>query len=238
MIKFFRKMRHQLLSENKIRNYLFYAIGEIVLVVIGILIALQINNWNNDRIKKIAEHKYYENLKGELAEDKLELNGVIKYNIDDIEKFKYGIQIIEINDRKSVDTLGHISMTLFRYSDAYVQNNLYNTILNSGEIKLVNNTKIIEGIRKLEETYLYINKMEDIHRDVILNNALISLKKNLKFTNSEIQHQDELFTFEFQNLMYVFVGIMDEKDEIYNRALVEIQAINELIDEELNYQNH
>ena len=129
-------------------------------------------------------------------------------------------------------------MTLFRYSDAYVQNNLYNTILNSGEIKLVNNTKIIKGIRKLEETYLYINKMEDIHRDVILNNALISLKKNLKFTNSEIQHQDELFTFEFQNLMYVFVGIMDEKDEIYNRALVEIQAINELIDEELNYQNH
>jgi hypothetical protein len=48
MIKFFRKIRQKLLSENKFSKYLLYAIGEIVLVVIGILIALQINNWNNN----------------------------------------------------------------------------------------------------------------------------------------------------------------------------------------------
>jgi hypothetical protein len=50
MIKFFRRIRQRLLSESRFRKYLVYAIGEIVLVVIGILIALQINNWNNDRI--------------------------------------------------------------------------------------------------------------------------------------------------------------------------------------------
>ena len=50
MIKFFRKIRQKLLSENKFTSYLLYAIGEIVLVVFGILIALQINNWNQDRI--------------------------------------------------------------------------------------------------------------------------------------------------------------------------------------------
>ncbi|SHH34847.1 DUF6090 family protein [Winogradskyella jejuensis] len=49
MIKFFRKIRQKLLSENKFSKYLIYAIGEIVLVVIGILIALQINNWNENR---------------------------------------------------------------------------------------------------------------------------------------------------------------------------------------------
>jgi hypothetical protein len=55
MIKFFRKIRQRLLTENKFSKYLLYAIGEIILVVIGILIALQINNWNiyqNDRIKE------------------------------------------------------------------------------------------------------------------------------------------------------------------------------------------
>ena len=46
MIKFFRKIRQNLLLENKTAKYFKYAIGEIVLVVIGILIALQINNWN------------------------------------------------------------------------------------------------------------------------------------------------------------------------------------------------
>ena len=49
MIKFFRKIRQRLLTENKFSKYLIYAIGEIILVVIGILIALQINNWNENR---------------------------------------------------------------------------------------------------------------------------------------------------------------------------------------------
>ncbi len=49
MIKFFRKIRQKLLSKSKFSQYLIYAIGEIVLVVIGILIALQINNWNAEQ---------------------------------------------------------------------------------------------------------------------------------------------------------------------------------------------
>ncbi len=51
MTKFFRKIRQKLLSENKFSKYLLYAIGEIVLVVIGILLALQVNNWNINRIE-------------------------------------------------------------------------------------------------------------------------------------------------------------------------------------------
>jgi hypothetical protein len=48
MIKFFRKIRQKLLTENKFSKYLIYAIGEILLAVIGILIALRINNWNKE----------------------------------------------------------------------------------------------------------------------------------------------------------------------------------------------
>lgn len=59
MIKFFRKIRQNLLSEGKTGKYFKYAIGEIILVVIGILIALSINNWNEDRKNKLAEANYY-----------------------------------------------------------------------------------------------------------------------------------------------------------------------------------
>ena len=55
MIKFFRRIRKRLLTENKFSKYILYAIGEIVLVVIGILIALQINNWNEQKILKVQE---------------------------------------------------------------------------------------------------------------------------------------------------------------------------------------
>ena len=55
MIKFFRKLRHQQINDGKTSNYLKYAIGEIVLVVVGILIALQINNWNHDKLEAALE---------------------------------------------------------------------------------------------------------------------------------------------------------------------------------------
>jgi hypothetical protein len=74
MIKFFRKIRQNLLSEGKTGKYLKYAIGEIVLVVIGILIALQINNWNEYRKLKLTERHTLENLLSEIQLDTLDLN--------------------------------------------------------------------------------------------------------------------------------------------------------------------
>ena len=55
MIKFFRKIRQQMIKENKVSKYFLYAIGEIILVVIGILIALSINNWNEDKKNRELE---------------------------------------------------------------------------------------------------------------------------------------------------------------------------------------
>ena len=55
MINFFRKIRKQLADDNKPMKYTRYTIGEIVLVVVGILIALSINNWNEQRIKSLTE---------------------------------------------------------------------------------------------------------------------------------------------------------------------------------------
>lgn len=66
VIKFFRKIRQNLLNEGKTSKYFRYAFGEIVLVVIGILIALQINNWNQGRIEQNKEQTYLTNIKRDL----------------------------------------------------------------------------------------------------------------------------------------------------------------------------
>ncbi|GAA4268194.1 DUF6090 family protein [Hyunsoonleella aestuarii] len=78
MIKFFRKVRQQLLSENKFSKYLLYAIGEIILVILGILIALQINNWNENRKDTAKEIQFLNNFKNDLITNKKELNRIIK----------------------------------------------------------------------------------------------------------------------------------------------------------------
>lgn len=69
MIKFFRKIRQNLLSEGKTGKYFKYAIGEIVLVVIGILIALQINDWNQNKKDRKLEQQYYCRLLEDVKQD-------------------------------------------------------------------------------------------------------------------------------------------------------------------------
>ena len=73
MIKFFRKIRYDLIEKNKTGKYLKYAIGEIILVVIGILIALQINNWNESNNQSKKELALLVNLKNDINTDILSL---------------------------------------------------------------------------------------------------------------------------------------------------------------------
>ena len=70
MIKFFRKIRQNLINEGKTTRYFKYAIGEIVLVVIGILIALQINNWNEARKATTQEITLLKNIQQDIELDK------------------------------------------------------------------------------------------------------------------------------------------------------------------------
>ncbi|MCR9291053.1 MAG: DUF6090 family protein [Bacteroidetes bacterium] len=80
MIKFFRKIRQKLLSENNFRKYLIYAIGEIILVVIGILIALQINNWNENKKTEAEEIKILSNLRADLENTLIEYKAAVEFN--------------------------------------------------------------------------------------------------------------------------------------------------------------
>jgi len=79
MIKLFRKIRQKLLKENRITRYLVYALGEILLVVIGILIALQVNTWNQQRIEKQEKGKLVKLLQEELKENLKEFESKQKY---------------------------------------------------------------------------------------------------------------------------------------------------------------
>ena len=83
MIKLFRNFRHAMIKENKISKYLLYAIGEIVLVVIGILIALQINNWNDQRKMSITEKELYQRILNDLQFDEIKIEDhILQYKND------------------------------------------------------------------------------------------------------------------------------------------------------------
>ena len=93
-------MRQRLFSENQFNKYLFYSLGEILLVVIGILIALQVNNWNDDRKALRNSDKIINNLELELEEAKERVKNVIRFNNNIISKSS-----LFVEDRINIDSL-------------------------------------------------------------------------------------------------------------------------------------
>ena len=78
MIKFFRKIRQSNLKEGKIANYIKYALGEILLVMIGILLALQVNNWNENRKNYAKSKNYLTEIESDLKKDTINFNSGIE----------------------------------------------------------------------------------------------------------------------------------------------------------------
>lgn len=140
MIKFFRKIRYNLMSENKTGKYFKYAIGEILLVVIGILIALQANNWNEKR----KSNKEQEVLLASLKED---LEADVIYLKDYLDRVELSNQrLIKQSKRVSNKAFTKDSLINFVKNDIDVfmvefkgfNNSTYESMKASGKIELLN----------------------------------------------------------------------------------------------------
>lgn len=118
MIKFFRRIRQQLINEGNLKKYSAYAIGEILLVVIGILLALQINEWNNQRKDLNFEKQYLNRLLQDLYQDSVDLSEVISRG--------------NINIKLCVDILDSLNIDI---STEHLNNPVYNIALNNVQIK-------------------------------------------------------------------------------------------------------
>ena len=149
MIKFFRKIRQNLLTENKFSKYLLYAIGEIVLVVIGILIALSISNQNQQRIneKKIAS--ILEEIQNDLIKD-------IEYSkiIFDYQIYTDSIAKLILNDKYTYDdyNTGNYATIGYNYRDFNTISNGYDNFKRNIDNVPDKYSSIIKDLKKLYET--------------------------------------------------------------------------------------
>ena len=162
MISLFRKIRQKLLEENKIGNYLKYAVGEIFLVVIGILIALAINNWNETRKMKINEQAYLLSLKKDLQEDiSFNKRNVLSRFEKKVEALKIGKAYYQGNYQFQdtllfINTLGYGGV-FGRVVWAF-KKNTYNQLLNTGQFNEIENDSLRAGII---DYYNLLNTLEE-----------------------------------------------------------------------------
>ena len=195
-MKLFRKQRERLAAENSVAKYLRYALGEILLVVIGILIALQVNNWNEQRKQSIAETEFIKGVKKDLTQDKQYIKLVLKEMGPRIEAFNLlnNMELSKTHNKNitSVDSLLKIYFTLgertfYPVSGSYQSavagnelNNYKNKEIIGSIIKLYNSTyaRLIDNGKMLDDRWAYLRK-KYIHEARIRN---FRLRDNAKFS--------------------------------------------------------
>jgi hypothetical protein len=154
MIKFFRKIRQQMLTENKISKYLLYAIGEIVLVVIGIMIALSINNWNNNVQQGKLERKYLTEIKNNLTFDLKDLQFNIDFNESKFKSNKIILRYLNKEISYSDSLQFHFGNLIFT-TRTLPNNSTYENLKSRG-LEIISNDSLRQQITKLY-SYVYHN---------------------------------------------------------------------------------
>lgn len=236
-MKIFGFIRRQKVSSHKFGNYLLYAIGEIILLVVGILIALQVNNWNAKKVFQRQANDTYEQIKRQILADFKEVSDVQALNQYYTRQFELASSMISRRNPASIDTLAFFAMQLSQYTDFNGNGNMYESLVNNGDIKLIDNKKVANELQRLEMTYTYMNKLEDIHWEVIMKELSPTLKGVIRYADMQVMQPEKLYSVELQNIFIESFYLTKGKDSIYERALNEMEAIIKIIDAELEQED-
>ena len=229
MIKFFRHIRQNLIMENKTGKYLKYAVGEIVLVVIGILIALQVNNWNENRKTEIKIKNSLIALRNDLIQDTL----LIKKRLPFINEQYYLNENLRAKVAKptaTVDTLVHVMR--FEFNPNWVvqipyNTNTYNSLIQTGLIEnLTDSLKArIQNFHNAKNSLR--DRVEKTTNDY--QGKVTSYVSTYTFGVTKIHDQGPLIdslvwgNVNYSHLATTFQGISNFKRILFNETKIELE---------------
>jgi Family of unknown function (DUF6090) len=252
MIKFFRNIRQTMIKENKVSKYLLYAIGEIVLVVIGILIALQINNSNEARKTRATELNFLNNIKEDLQLNLTALDEFIQTRNVAITSCEIVLDYFEAKKELDLDDFNYHSLNVMIWFPFHQNDNTYQELLNSGQLSIISNKAIKDRLQNMQTSYKTIafveNEMQQDFENYMYDPYFKTADLNINFENFNQQlskqhptlniDKDKINTL-LQNILfkngYVLSkynsGLLIEEYTKMKETTIELMA---LIDEELN----
>lgn len=164
MTPFFRNIRQVLLNQSKISKYLIYAIGEIILVVIGILIALQINNNNENNKTRLKEKGYLGNIKTDLQLSITEIDDFILQRNEQVIAANNTIDHFEGKPVLDWNAFNKDIVNIYTWQRFFLIDNTFQELINSGNFGIIKNDSIKKGLQNLEMMYKKLKYNEDHFR--------------------------------------------------------------------------
>ena len=254
MINFFRKIRQQLADDNKPLKYMRYAVGEIILVMIGILLALQVNNWSESNKIETAEIKYLERMKLDLTKDTLYYNQKIEQCIKGIEWNTKAIQIAYYQQNNLKEFQELLDLTYYYSPQFTIQNGTYIEMINAGALNIIQNEElkiaIIELYRKSNEADKHISEFNEFSVQILVDqNAGNPISKYLAYpwirelfndekmvNNSDWKFINDPTSIEFrslENCSLIYLSKFKTLQPYYIDLKSKSKSIIEIITEEL-----
>lgn len=223
------------MTNNRITSYLLYAIGEIVLVVIGILIALQINNWNNFNEDRKQEQFYLNKLGKNIQADIFYL----KLRMQQIHQAEqeYVILVEEVNNENlkkfTLDSLARQLVSVRRFSP---QTSVMDNLTSTGKLDLIENQNLVDSLyvyyNDLNNFTAQWNNADDIYSRETIGPELLKMQGGIyRLEKADLTEEDKTFLINSAGLKtYINSGILDN----YELALSRAENLVEMIDKEMN----
>jgi len=192
MIKFFRRTRRKLLDEGNLKRYLNYAIGEIIVVMIGILLAIQVNNWNNSKLSKKSEQLALIKLKEEVESNYFQFQSNQKIHHYIFDAADLLLSFIEETNTNAISgdslksAIGWIAGPNPTFNPS---NGTINSLINSGKIEIIQNDSLKTLLIQWKDL-VYDYQEEEIELDELIDNQL----RPLMLSYLDLNYQDEKLT--------------------------------------------
>ena len=229
MIPFFRKIRKKMADDNKPLKYMRYAIGEIILVVIGILIALQINTWNEERKLRILEIKTLKELRSDLHQSLVDIDD----DRSDFKRLKISNEIILNHVRNKLpysDSLKIHFLNLEVFATFSINRNTFDN-LNNMDNGLISNDSLRASISSFYTRYINLYKeleQRDLqeHLTSYVKPMIMSQFKTYDMKSIEIRDY-QAFVSNLDNVQIISFTIR-MLNKLINYQTLLIEKINEL----------
>lgn len=237
MLRFFRKIRQSLLENGNVRKYFWYALGEILLVMIGILLALQINNWNQERKDLARERSILVELNNDFKQNAEQLELIAAGHLESLQSVEWLIEEHPYNNSDSDSLLYHLrlmhSAYTFNPSQSAVQ-----ALINTSSFDLIRNEELRRTLIIWSDLFHDYAEEEFIAREVFLQMIIPFMHKNVELNfliDSDPVPLDDikgLQTMEFKNLLItrkvtIAYNILYSSEDELQRLQ---QVINEIIE--------
>lgn len=189
------------MEQNKTRRYILYAIGEIALVMIGILLALQVNNWNEGKKTKAEMITYHERLSKDIDRLMQDLE-VSKAQADNnYEAITTSLDALNAGvlaaDQDSV--FRHFLDTYFKFALTIQKLNTYNEMQSAGKLELIQNKELLDLLAEVIDRQDFINSVnETFHQDSHLSSDYLDPYVLYVFENDSSGDMDFEFDFNFK----------------------------------------